>query len=150
MLSNPTQVNLPDFVSFLATVAGIPPPRKPQLVPYQMGVATGGTTQQLTDVTQAWNANTWQGMTLVDVTQSQASVVASNDATNLALVSVLSTSVAIGDQYYVGVDSIPTSLATAQLIVIKGLARVAPAMYVQAVYYLAIDLLINFGLDVVC
>lgn len=148
MLSNPTQVNLPDFVTFLATVAGIPPPKSPAVIPLKVGVASGGDNESLIDSSQNWAIDLWLGSTVVDITQNLFDTVSGNDAVTLFLNQALvDTTINAGDQYYVGVDVVPSSLATAKLIVIRGLARIAPEMYVQAVYFLATDILINFGQD---
>jgi hypothetical protein len=148
MFSTPATPNLPDYLSFLSGVAGIPPSNTPQVFPTPSGTATDGSTITLTDGSQTWNPNQWAGYALLDSTQNVTASIGSNDVTSLTFAAALANPIVAGDQYQIVPDIAVTSLAIALEIVNDVLNQASPRIYTLAVYNLATDRLINFAPDV--
>lgn len=175
---NPLVPNLADYRAFvygLVLPAKSPPYPYPAF-PYAAGTVSGGTVASLTDISANWIANQWIGCVVFDVTQCWGGIVISNTPTeadfivSAGSVSLIDSSGAFvtdaggydigatgntaglspapGDQYIIVQASLSESLAIALAEVNEFIKIASPLMYTKAVYNLAADRLINFGVDV--
>lgn len=147
--NDPTTPNLGDYASFLASVVGIPPVMPPgaaSVFPTVSSLATDGTTSSLTDTTQTWTQNQWNGCTLLDSTANLCAVI-TGTSPNQVTFAALTQAPAAGDAYIIVQPIVPVSLGIAMRTVNCALNAVDSAIYTLAVYNLAADRLINFAPD---
>ncbi|HEY6922807.1 MAG TPA: hypothetical protein VI653_05005 [Steroidobacteraceae bacterium] len=146
MATNPTTPNQADYISFLYRVVGIPVTSLPTVV----GTATGGSLTTLVDATRTWTVNQFASpfsYVCLDTAGGQLGYVASNNPTTLTFAPSLSAPVSAGDGYVLMPDVVQSTLSLALEIVNETLACASALLYVQAVYNLAADRLINFADD---
>ncbi len=173
-LINPTQPNLADYRTFVyGLVLGA---TGAQAYPSAAGTVSGGTTATLTDISASWTVNQWIGCVVFDVTQSWGGIVLSNTATEvsfivapggvqaidsngayvtdssgndvIAMANTANLAPAPGDQYLIVQSALSETLGIAIEQVNEAINDASPLMYTKAVYNLAADRLINFGVDV--
>jgi hypothetical protein len=171
---NPCQPNLADYRTFIyGIVLG---PRGASAYPSAAGTVSAGTTASLTDISAKWTPNQWVGCVVFDVTQGWGGIVLSNTATEVDFivspggVQVIDSSGAFvtdssgnqvtatannaglapdaGDQYVIVQAALSESLGMAKCEVNETINCASPLWYTKAVYNLAADRLINFGVDV--
>jgi hypothetical protein len=177
-LVNPLCPNLANYRTFvygLVLPAATPPYPYPAF-PYAAGTVSAGTTATLTDLAAKWPDNEWAGCVLFDVTQRWGGLVVSNTLTVASFITasggvqLIDSSGAFvtdsggneitatgnsqgltpapGDQYLIVQPSLSESLAVALAEVNELINLASPLLYTKAVYNLAADRLINFGVDV--
>src|SRR6185437_2473114 len=173
MAVNPFVPNLADYRSFVYGMSS----KAASVYPTAAGTVSAGTISSLTDQAANWKANAWIGCVMFDVTQSFGGIVISNTSTVVSFevygpgsVQLIDSSGAFvmdsggnqitgvgnaqglapapGDRYLIVQASLSESLAIAIATVNETLSCVAPLLYTKAVYNLALDRLINFGVDV--
>lgn len=172
MAVNPLCPNLADYRAFVYAQDR----NASAAYPYAAGTVSAGTSATLSDIAANWAADQWDGCVVFDVTQSWGGLVISNTPTvasfivSAGSVPLIDSSGAYvtdssgedvtatgntlgltpnpGDQYLIVQPSLSESLAIALCTVNATLHCASPILYTKAVYNLALDRLINFGIDV--
>src|SRR4029077_8117587 len=141
---NPTTPNLTDYLSFLYGVVGIPSANFPSVG----GTASGGSTSTLTDASQTWTANQWNGYDVYDTTQGVQSTVSATAPTTVTFSPAFTNPVLAGDGYLIAGVMLSTTFNVAMEIVSTMLNMASPTIYTLAVYNLAADRLVTHAADV--
>lgn len=149
MAVNPFAPNLPDYRAFVYGMAS----KAAAGYPSAAGTVSGGTTWRLTDISATWKPNQWVSCVVLDVTQNWSGIVISNTGTEVDFIITPAgnpgeLTPAPGDQYLIVQAGLQESLDIAVATVNETLSCASPLLYTKAVYNLALDRLINFGIDV--